>query len=413
MFYSENDYPSVEFITKLSLKHILIFISMLCGFFIIFPEILLDLFNVVSVQQQSFIALVIRITSLGLIGRFLCMFIADYAQAVSSFRISALINFLREGFFPFVLILIFIPLMGGFGIWITLALCDIIPVFVYLAVVLYYRKIYSSFKNSALRIPDLVSYHWTSIRGSFEEMDENMMESNKKIIRNIKKVFGDDYLIVTSALEGIAKNIFEAEKTVCEIDISIILNDDFVVLRFIYDGNLYGPFKNDKLIAWANKNESRGINIINDKIHEMYIKVKCDNGFIVVDTNTLETKKSVDKEGIVKLNTKGKASISEITCNIDLAKPSNIKKIEKKINNKIKDLELKAIKLSKKYSTDIFGIGLMYYQDYPHNYNKIKNYDKFYKNIKFKTSVDIKINTSSSIKQTLKNIEGSNYEKDN
>ena len=55
----------------------------------------------------------------------------------------------------------------------------------------------------------------------------------------------------------------------------------------------------------------------------------------------------------------------------------------------------------------------MYYQDYPHIYNKIKDYDKFYKNIKFKTSVDIKINTSGSIKQTLKNIEGSKYEEDN
>ena len=172
-------------------------------------------------------------------------------------------------------------------------------------------------------------------------------------------------------------------------------------------------FKDDKLITWSNKNESRGINIINDKIHEMYVRVKCDDGYIVVDTNTLETKKSVDKKGNVKLNTKGKASISEITCDIDLAKPSNIKKIEKKVNNKLKDLELKAIKLSKKYSTDIFGIGLMYYQNYPHNYNKIKDYDKFYKNSKFKTSVDIKINTSGSIKQTLKNIEGSNYEKDN
>lgn len=172
-------------------------------------------------------------------------------------------------------------------------------------------------------------------------------------------------------------------------------------------------FKGDKLITWSNKDESRGINIINDKIHEMYIKVKCDDGYIVVDTNTLETKKNVDKKNSVKLNTKGKASISEITCNIDLAKSSNIKRIEKKVNNKIKDLELKAIKLSKNYSTDIFGIGLMYYQDYPHNYNKIKDYDKFYKNIKFKTNVDIKINTSGSIKQTLKNIEGSNYEKDN
>ena len=172
-------------------------------------------------------------------------------------------------------------------------------------------------------------------------------------------------------------------------------------------------FKDDKLIAWANKNESRGINIINDKIHEMYIKVKCDDGYIVVDTNTLETKKSVDKKGNVRLNTTGKASISEITCDIDLAKPSNIKKIEKKVNNKLKDLELKAIKLSKKYSTDIFGICLMYYQDYPDSYNKIKDYDKFYKNVKFKSNVDIKINTSGSIKQSLKNIEGSKYEEDN
>ena len=172
-------------------------------------------------------------------------------------------------------------------------------------------------------------------------------------------------------------------------------------------------FKDDKLIAWANKNESRGINIINDKIHEMYIKVKCDNGFIVVDTNTLETKKSVDKKGNVRLNTTGKASISEITCDIDLTKPNNIKKINNKVNNKIKELELKAINLSKEYSTDIFGIGLMYYQDYPRIYNKIKDYDKFYKNIKFKSNVDIKINTSGSIKQTLKNIEGSRYEEDN
>ena len=172
-------------------------------------------------------------------------------------------------------------------------------------------------------------------------------------------------------------------------------------------------FKDDKIIAWANKNESRGINIINDKIHEMYIKVKCDDGYIVVDTNTLETKKSVDKKGNVRLNTTGKASISEITCDIDLTRPSNIKRIDNKVNNKIKELESKAINLSKKNSTDIFGIGLMYYQDYPDSYNKIKDYDKFYKNVKFKSNVDIKINTSGSIKQSLKNIEGSKYEEDN
>ena len=83
----------------------------------------------------------------------------------------------------------------------------------------------------------------------------------------------------------------------------------------------------------------------------------------------------------------------------------SINKLEKRIETKIKELENKAIKLSKKHSTDIFGIGLMYYQDNPDKYNKIKDYDKFYKTIKFTTKVDIKLNTLGSIKQTLERIE--------
>ena len=164
-------------------------------------------------------------------------------------------------------------------------------------------------------------------------------------------------------------------------------------------------FKDDKLVSWTTKNESRGINIINDKIKEIYLRLDCDQGDIVVDTEDLETKKTIDKNGNITLKTSGKASISEISCDIDLTKQSNINKLEKKIENKIIELENSAIKLSKRYSTDIFGIGLMYYQDYPDKYSKIKDYDKFYKTIKFTTKVDIKLNTLGSIKQTLERIE--------
>ena len=80
-------------------------------------------------------------------------------------------------------------------------------------------------------------------------MDDSMQESNKEIIRNIKGVFEEDYLIITGALEDIAKNLFIVEKTVSEIDISVIVNEDFVVLRFIYDGDSYDPFKNEKLLG--------------------------------------------------------------------------------------------------------------------------------------------------------------------
>lgn len=188
LFYNEQDYPSVEYIIKLSTKHILIFILSLSTLFFIFPEILLNLFSITMVEQQTVIALAIRITSIGLIGRCLCMIIADYAWAISSFRISALINFLREGFLPFILLLIFIPSLGGLGIWITLSLSDIMPVIVYGMIILYRRRQYPNLKNNALMIPKLVSFHWTSIRGNFEEMDDDMQESNKEIIRYIKNL---------------------------------------------------------------------------------------------------------------------------------------------------------------------------------------------------------------------------------
>ena len=236
LFYNEHDYPSVEFLTKLSVKQILSFIVTISVVFMIFPQILLFLFNITVPAQQTVIALSIRITCLSLIGRCLSMIMADYAQAISSSKITALINFLREGLLPFALIIILIPLMGEVGIWVTLCLSDIIPVFVYLAITLYNRKQYSSFKNSALMISPYVSYHWTSIRGNFEEMNNNMQESNKQIIQNIKKVFDEDYLIITGALEDIAKNIFVVETTLSKIDISIIIYDNYTVLRFIYDG---------------------------------------------------------------------------------------------------------------------------------------------------------------------------------
>lgn len=248
LFYNEQDYPSVEYMTKLSTKHILIFIIALSTLFVIYPEILLVLLNITGINEQMIVSLAVRITSIGLIGRCVSMIIADYAQSISASRISAMINFLREGILPFAFMLIFIPLFGGVGIWFTLSLSDIIPVFVYLAIVFYQKKKYSTLKNSALMIPESISFHWTGIRGNFEEMNEDMQESNKKIIENIKYVFDNDYLIITGTLEDIAKNIFTVDKTMSEIDISIIINNGFVVLRFIYDGDPYNPFENSELL---------------------------------------------------------------------------------------------------------------------------------------------------------------------
>ena len=164
-------------------------------------------------------------------------------------------------------------------------------------------------------------------------------------------------------------------------------------------------FKDDKLVGWANKNESKGINIINNNIKELYLNIKCDTGYVVVNTENIETKKYIDKNGNITINTNGKASINEINCNIDLTNQKNINKLEKKVESKIKELELEAIELSKKYNSDLFGIGLMYYGKYPKKYKNINSFSEFYSNTKFKINNNFKISSSGSIKQTLERIE--------
>ena len=164
-------------------------------------------------------------------------------------------------------------------------------------------------------------------------------------------------------------------------------------------------FKDDKLITWASNDESKGINVINDNIKEIYVNIKCNDGYIVVNTEDLKTNISINKIGNVTINTKGHAAISEINCDIDLTKQKNIKMIERKVENKIKKLNSKAINLSKKYSSDIFGIGLKYYQEEPKEYSKINNWIEFYKKIQFTNKINIKLQTVGSIKQSLERIE--------
>lgn len=158
-----------------------------------------------------------------------------------------------------------------------------------------------------------------------------------------------------------------------------------------------GIFKNDKLVYWTTLDESKGINIINDNINYMYFNINCNNGYMVVEINKLKSNINVLKNKNVNIKINGKASINEITCNIDLNNQKAIKKFEKKIEDKIKTLENYAVNLSKKYNTDIFGINLKYYR----NYQKT---NKEYNNFKFNFDTNIKLNSTGSIKQSLERI---------
>ena len=57
-------------------------------------------------------------------------------------------------------------------------------------------------------------------------------------------------------------------------------------------------FKNDKLVDYADDDESVGINILLDNINEIYIEIPCDKSNIILSSNSLKTKTKVNKKNV-------------------------------------------------------------------------------------------------------------------
>lgn len=166
-------------------------------------------------------------------------------------------------------------------------------------------------------------------------------------------------------------------------------------------------FKGDKLIDWTTEEESVGINIINNEINEMYIKVNYNNGYIVVDTTSFSSNISVNIKNdipIVNLNLKGQGKIIEANGNIDLEDSKIIEKLEKEVNKEIKRFVNLGMSKAIENKSDIFGFGLKFYQNYPEYFNKVKkewdnNLDKIKLNINSNLIFENKVSAKNSLEE--------------
>lgn len=172
-------------------------------------------------------------------------------------------------------------------------------------------------------------------------------------------------------------------------------------------GNL-GIFKNDKLIDWANHDESLGINMINNNIREMYLDLKLIDGYIVIDSTSFSSKVDIelkDNKPIVNINITGEARIIEVKGDVDLQDSKTIEKLQEKANKKIKEHINKAITLAIKNKTDIFGFGQMFYKKYPKYYESIKKeWNNRLDEIKINISSDLMLKNKVSSKNSLEEI---------
>lgn len=168
-----------------------------------------------------------------------------------------------------------------------------------------------------------------------------------------------------------------------------------------------GIFKGFKLVAWTSKQESQGINIINNTVDRLYVTNQFeDDKQVVVLIDSVKTKVNIsnDEQLKVTLKTQTGGSIVETNTDFNLKDTKIIEKINQKTEKNIKEMIEKAITISQKNKSDIFGFGnMLYKKDYKY-WNKVKSewHDTYYPNLKIDIDVDVNLRSKGSLENTLK-----------
>ena len=172
-------------------------------------------------------------------------------------------------------------------------------------------------------------------------------------------------------------------------------------------GNL-GIFKGDKLVDWADRDESLGINIIKGNTREMFLDLQYEDGYVVIDSTSFSSEVNVklkDKKPVVNINLSGDARIIEVKGDIDLEDSKVIEELQEKANKKIKKRVNQAIDLAIKNETDIFGFGQKFYQKYPKYFKSVKDdWNSNLNNIEIKIKSDLMLKNKVSSKNSLEEI---------
>ncbi len=165
--------------------------------------------------------------------------------------------------------------------------------------------------------------------------------------------------------------------------------------------DILGLFKKDKFVAWANPNQSKGINIINNKIYILGVIIDYQNEKIVTEITEMKTDFKVENNK-VKITIGATGAIQEVNANVNLYNLKTIEEIQNSDVEKIKEYVNDAINLAKDNKTDIFGFGNYVYKNNPKKWNEIK--DKWDDEIFPSLEVEIEVNLKLQAKGSINNI---------
>ncbi|WP_088072609.1 Ger(x)C family spore germination protein [Gottfriedia luciferensis] len=221
-------------------------------------------------------------------------------------------------------------------------------------------------------------------------------------IKNTSALLGENQEIemrqVISALSSKGREpVINGASLELESDTSETL-DNFSKVKSSYNMiNGLGIIKQGKLVGWIDGPPAKSVQIIDNKIKETNLQVKCSKKeYDSMEIIRLKSKTKVKmKDDIPMINVKvnAVAIIDEILCNDDFDKAKTLEKYEKLSEKQLKNNILAGIKEAQKFGADSFGFGDKLHLANPKVFKKYeKDWGKVFQKAKVKVDVDVQIN---------------------
>ena len=252
VYYKEEDFTGVDYVTKRSLKIVIGFGAFFSALFILFPQIVLFIFNVSNPSDIPTIMNVIRIFSISFLAFAVNSLYMFYAESVQYNKLANIVTLLQGLVFPVLFAYIFAYLWGAEGFWASLVVSE----FATLLFIFIYSKIMSRKSNNDNSGFFLIKKHENAT--VFEFTLDGNVEDAVKISENIQEFFNEDRLsvLVSMVIEDMIVHIININENIDLIDMIIRDNGEYILISIKYSGECINVMEDEDMasnIAILNK----------------------------------------------------------------------------------------------------------------------------------------------------------------
>ncbi|TGE34604.1 Ger(x)C family spore germination protein [Desulfosporosinus sp. Sb-LF] len=164
-------------------------------------------------------------------------------------------------------------------------------------------------------------------------------------------------------------------------------------------------FKRDQLIGKLDKEETRGLLWVIDKVKSGIIDVNCPDSDAKVNLEIIRTKgkftsEIIDNKPYIKVDIKEEGNIASQSCSDSLVSPATVAALEAEQANAIKEEIKAALSKAQKLNADIFGFGDAIHQRHPSEWKEMKtNWNELFPDLEVEINVEAKLRRSGIIGQ--------------